>query len=89
MRQRIIIWLIAILFSVLVVGSAFGTVSYFIGQAHQQTERRHDNCVSRQNLYDGQLVLVHFLAGQFHATKAQEATGIRVLRRTLGVRPQC
>lgn len=89
MKQRIVIWCLAVLFSVLVIGSAVGVASYFVNQAHQQNQRRHDNCISRQNLYDGQFVMVHFLAGQFHASEAQEREGVRVLSDTLGVRPDC
>lgn len=89
MRQRVIIWCVAILFSVLVIGSAVGSVAYFVGQASLQNQRRHDNCVSRRNLYDGQFVIVHFIAKQLHATRTQEADGIHALRKTLGPRPQC
>lgn len=89
MRRQAVVWCVAILFSVLVIGSALGSVSYFVNQAHQTSQRRYDNCISRRNLYDGQFVLVHFIAKQLHASKAQEANGIHALRKTLGVRPVC
>lgn len=89
MRRQAVVWCVAILFSVLVVGSAVGSVSYFVNQAHQTAHRRYDNCVSRRNLYDGQFVMVHFLARQFHATKTQEANAVHALRATVHARPVC
>lgn len=89
MKQRVVIWCIAVVFSVLVVGSAFASVSYFVGQANQTSQRRYDNCISRRNLYDGQFVMVHFLARQFHASPAQETAAVKALRSTVHARPVC
>ena len=46
-------------------------------------------CQARVSLYDGQFVLVRYLAHEFHATPGQTVAGLADLRRTLGPRPAC
>lgn len=67
----------------------FVTAWSYTAQTSSQSQRRHDNCVSRQRLYDGQFVMVHYLARQFRVTEEQEAVGIDALRDVLGARPAC
>lgn len=57
--------------------------------AAQQAERRHDNCVRDQKLYDGQFVFARYLADEFHATPEQLASGLERLHRKIDPRPVC
>lgn len=84
-----IVWVVAVLFSLLVIVGALGSVSYFVTQARVQTQRRYDSCLSRQRLYDGQILLVNFLADEFHATQAQRDEGLRALHKKIHERPTC
>ncbi len=81
-KHHWMVWFTVACFAALITFTTIVSITYVGGRAY-------DSCVSRRNLYDGQLVMVHFLAGQFHATPAQERAGTAVLVRTLGPRPVC
>lgn len=79
------VWLVIlalVVIAVLFVGGVLST-------ALVNDSRRHENCVSRQELYDGQFAIVEFIAGELHATPAELHMAEADLHQTLGVRPNC
>lgn len=52
-------------------------------------QRRHDACIQRRDLYDGQFVYTRFLGKQLHASKSQIDAAIRELKVVVGPRPEC
>lgn len=81
--QRRLVYLLAVLY---VTGITFWSYS---SQTRTATQRRHDACISRQRLYDGQVEIVEFLADEFHATRQQRIEGFERLHKKLKARPNC
>jgi hypothetical protein len=78
-------WIAAV---VAVLGIAFLWVALFANVSYTN-QRRHDNCLQQQSLYDGQITYTRFLAKQFHATPQQTHDGLVALRKSSGPRPTC
>lgn len=78
-----------IAFVILALAVAGSDAAYVHGNAESTANRRHDNCVSRQSLYDGEIRTVTFIATELHASPAQLARGLHDLQETLGARPSC
>lgn len=64
-------------------------VSALFADAEATTARHKATCVDSQQLYDGDFVLVSYIAKELHATEAQTQSALKDLARTLKKRPVC
>lgn len=74
---------IAYLILVVAIAGAFGW------QAQATAERRHDNCISRRRLYDGQVLIVNLGADLFKSSPAERQDALRQLYAKIHERPVC
>lgn len=77
-----IIWL-----ALAIVAGLF--VSTLFSNAAANTARRKASCEARQQVYDGQFVMVRYLATQFRVSAAQKAEAVEALKVEVGERPVC
>lgn len=82
-RVRLALAIIAI---VVLIGAFWGSLYL---KVESDAARRQDACVSRRNLYDGQITYTRFLGRQLGATPDQIDVALAALHKDLGTRPQC
>lgn len=89
MTRRAPPWLGWLVISLVLIAPSPLMFGWFHLQSDRAAADRKTLCLATQKVYDGQFVMVEFLADQFHATPAERATAIRELAKRVGKRPSC
>lgn len=61
----------------------------FVSNVYQESERRHDNCVNRQELHDAQIAFARFLGSEMGVSPQRIDVAVGHLQVSLGPRPHC